>query len=76
MAQEFYALFNVGENNVSIATSDMDGVILAGIKGLSNRLNTLQTINEADLIKTKIEKMDAFKSLNERLDAIEAANRK
>ncbi|MCH8066745.1 MAG: tail fiber domain-containing protein, partial [Chloroflexi bacterium] len=34
MAQDFYAAFDVGENNTHITTSDADGVALAAIQGL------------------------------------------
>ena len=34
MAQDFYAAFNVGEDNKHISTSDADGVALAAIQGL------------------------------------------
>ncbi len=35
MAQDFYAAFNVGEDNKHITTIDEDGVALAAIKGLN-----------------------------------------
>jgi len=38
MAQDFYAAFNVGENNTHITTSDADGVALAAIQGLYKTL--------------------------------------
>jgi trimeric autotransporter adhesin len=35
MAQDFYAAFGLGEDDVSIATIDLDGVALAAIQGLA-----------------------------------------
>jgi hypothetical protein len=35
MAQDFYAAFGLGEDDVSIATLDLDGVALAAIQGLA-----------------------------------------
>lgn len=72
-AQDFYALFGVGENNISIATIDMDGVILTGIKAVNKRLINLSNLNSIDELKLKIDKIDNFQNENTRLDAIEAA---
>lgn len=41
MAQDFYALFAVGNNNTSISTIDPSGVALAGVQGLYVRVNSL-----------------------------------
>ena len=38
VAQEMYASFGVGETDTGIATVDADGVALAAIKGLNQRL--------------------------------------
>jgi len=38
MAQDFYAAFNVGENDKTISTIDPDGVALAAIQGLHEEL--------------------------------------
>jgi hypothetical protein len=73
MAQDFYELFHVGESNVAISSVDMDGVILAGIKGISNRLITLQNINQMESLKIRIENIDNSDELNKRLNAIETS---
>ncbi len=73
MAQDFYALFKVGENNTTITTADMDGVILAGIKALDIRINKLQTTFDLNSLKLRIEDLNDSDELNKRLDAIEAA---
>ena len=38
MAQDFYATFDVGKNETTITTIDADGVALAGIKALNEKL--------------------------------------
>ena len=40
MAQDFFAAFNVGRDNKHISTVDADGVALAAIKGLNQKLET------------------------------------
>jgi len=57
MAQDFYAAFNVGPDDKHIATVDADGVALAAIQGLNQKLN------ERD---AKIE------DLEKKLDALQA----
>jgi uncharacterized coiled-coil protein SlyX len=39
MAQDFYAAFNVGPDDKRIATVDEEGVALAAIQGLNQKLN-------------------------------------
>ena len=73
MAQDFYKEFKVGENNITISSVDMDGVILSGIKGLNNRLGKLQSLNDVDALQQQTKDIDNTASLNKRLDAIEAA---
>jgi hypothetical protein len=73
MAQDFYRIFNAGENNISISTTDMDGVILSGIKGLSRRVSVLDKAFDLDPLKARISTLDNSTELNSRLDAIEAA---
>jgi hypothetical protein len=72
MAQDFHALFGIGENNITISTGDIDGVILAGIKAVSARVNKMENLYQFDLLKQRIVEFDNSK-LNERLDAIEEA---
>jgi endosialidase-like protein len=73
MAQDFYRIFHVGENNFSISSIDADGVVLSGIKGINNRLNNLKIIDKTDALETRIKDIDDFSEFNSRLDAIEAA---
>jgi hypothetical protein len=72
MAQKFYETFKVGENNTSISTSDIDGVILSGIKGLSNIIEKLDNLNEVDQLKLKIEKINFSTDYTDRINKIEA----
>jgi len=41
-AQDFFAAFGLGDNNRTISIVDADGVTLAGIKALTERLRTMQ----------------------------------
>jgi hypothetical protein len=47
MAQDFYAAFNVGPDDKHIATVDEDGVALAAIQGLNEKLNVKDAQIEA-----------------------------
>ena len=61
MAQDFYAAFGLGHTDKGIATIDADGVSLAAIQGLNNKL------------KNEIQQQDGeIKGLKKRLEAIEA----
>ena len=72
MAQDFYSAFNIGENNYSISTVDIDGVTFAGIKGLEETTRELsEKIKQTGTIKSEL-KMDLdFNSLENRLNRIE-----
>jgi hypothetical protein len=65
MAQDFYAAFNVGTDNKHIATVDEDGVALAAIQGLNEKLGQKDAQIEAlekrltdleQLVKTSVQK--------------------
>jgi hypothetical protein len=71
MAQDFYNVFLLGENNVSISNVDMDGVILSGIKALSIRADALDGFNAIESLKWKIEELDDSEALNNRLDVLD-----
>ena len=47
MAQDFYAAFNVGSDDRHIATVDADGVALAAIQGLNQKLEETRADNAA-----------------------------
>ena len=70
MAQDFYAAFNLGEDDRHISTGDADGIAFAAIQGLYEisqdkdvRIQNLERENAAS--KTKID------DLNVRLAALE-----
>jgi hypothetical protein len=46
-AQDFYAAFQVGDNNTTISTIDPSGVALAAIQELAKRLNSVEAENAA-----------------------------
>jgi hypothetical protein len=51
MAQDFYALFNVGEDNKRISSIDPSGVALAAIKALNTKVDEQQQLIEKLLIE-------------------------
>jgi len=64
MAQDFYAAFGVGENDTTISTVDADGVALAAIQGLYQRLQAAEAENAA--LQQQVDDLEA------RLAALEA----
>lgn len=49
MAQDFYAAFGLGQDGKHIATIDEEGVALAAIQGLNQKMNALKTeLNQRD----------------------------
>jgi hypothetical protein len=70
MAQDFYAAFNVGEDERHIATVDEGGVALAAIQGLNQKLEQRLTEKEAEIeaLRAKATELDELKK---RLSAVE-----
>ena len=63
MAQDFYAAFGLGGDDKHIATIDADGVALAAIQGLNQKLDDLQTaLDRRDAenaeLKARLEKLE------------------
>jgi len=56
MAQDFYSAFNVGKDDKHIATVDEEGVALAAIQGLNQKLNEKDA--EIQDLKTRLEKLE------------------
>ncbi len=56
MAQDFYAAFTVGPDDKHIATVDADGVALAAIQGLNQKLEEQRAANVE--LKQRIEKLE------------------
>jgi hypothetical protein len=71
MAQDFYRLFEVGADKTSISTTDMDGVIITGIKALNFKIVNITAFDDLKSLEKRIEQLDNTAALNERLDAIE-----
>jgi len=62
MAQDFYSTFNVGENDKTITTVDPDGVALAAIQGLNEKLT--DELKDRDLkIEQLQQQLNALKKL-------------
>jgi hypothetical protein len=55
MAQDFYAAFNLGQDNKHITTIDEGGVALAAIQGLDQKLNEKDT--EIKDLKQSVEEL-------------------
>ena len=69
MAQDFSAAFGVGENDTTISTVDADGVALAAIQGLNQKLETELAQSRAENSGLQAQ----LQQLAERLAALEAA---
>jgi hypothetical protein len=67
MAQDFMASFAVGEDDKHISTSDADGVTLAAIQGLNQKLEDRAKTLESELKQKETE----ITKLQQRLDALE-----
>jgi hypothetical protein len=70
MAQDFYAAFNVGEDERHIATVDEGGVALAAIQGLNQKLEERLMQKEAEMEALRAKVADVAE-LRERLLALE-----
>jgi uncharacterized protein YlxW (UPF0749 family) len=77
MAQDFHALFGLG-TDTTIATLDVDGVTLAGIKALERRTADLQAENKTldqralDLQAENVALRDQLGQLMRRIEQLEA----
>ncbi|HEU5125484.1 MAG TPA: tail fiber domain-containing protein [Verrucomicrobiae bacterium] len=60
MAQDFYTAFGVGSDDKHIATVDADGVALAAIQGLNQKLQQKET--ELAELKARLEKLEQIVS--------------
>jgi len=67
MAQDFKVVFNLGEHSDRITTTDIDGVIIAGIKELNTRFIQL----EENLSSPPACSAESFDQIESRLDRIE-----
>ena len=67
MAQDFYAAFNIGEDDHHITTVDADGVTLAAIQGLNEKVEVRNQKSEDRIQKLESENVE----LKRRLGALE-----
>ena len=58
MAQDFHAAFGLSEDDKHIATVDADGVALAAIQGLNQKLEDTRRENES--LKERVEKLESL----------------
>ena len=65
MAQDFHAAFDVGTDDKHIATVDADGVALAAIQGLNQKLERQSRLSSAALKNKDIEIQQLKQSINE-----------
>jgi hypothetical protein len=56
MAQDFHSAFGVGEDEKHIATVDADGVAIAAIQGLNEKLD--QKVSEIAELKSRLERLE------------------
>ena len=65
MAQDFHAAFGVGTDDKHIATVDADGVALAAIQGLNQKLENRSQESEVRGQKLEAENMELKKQVAE-----------
>jgi hypothetical protein len=67
MAQDFYALFGLGENETSISTVDIDGINMAAIQALEKTAKELkQKSEQIEILKKDLEKIQKEKDALEK----------
>ncbi|HEX8514904.1 MAG TPA: tail fiber domain-containing protein, partial [Bacteroidia bacterium] len=67
MAQDFYALFGLGENETSISTVDIDGINMAAIQALIKVTGELeQKSSQIEILLKKLEEVKKEKDLLEK----------
>jgi len=75
MAQDFKATFGVGESDTGIATVDADGVALAAIQGLNEKVEVRDQRSEARIQKLEAENVELRKRLTELEGFVRALNK-
>lgn len=71
VAQDFYRLFHVGGDDMTISTIDPSGIALAGIQGLHQKIKDQQT--EIDSLKTELQQeRDDMRQVREELSSFKA----
>jgi hypothetical protein len=64
MSQDFYTVFEIGEDDKTITTVDPDGVALAAIQELAKQVNELR--NENQQLRTQMQTIMADKKQSQR----------
>jgi hypothetical protein len=72
VAQDFKAAFGLGEDDKHIATVDADGVALAAIQGLNQKLEKELRERDAEIGRLNHELRNVRENLEQRLAAVEA----
>lgn len=70
IAQDFYKIFNVGDNNKTISMVDIDGISMLGIKSLYKKISLLSPLLEVEELSRKADSLN-FKDLDSRLTELE-----
>jgi hypothetical protein len=74
MAQDFYSAFNVGMEDKHISMVDADGVALAAIQGLNQKVEARGQKSEDRIQKLEMENMELKQTVNERKKLMSAMN--
>jgi len=69
VAQDFYSVFGLGDNDRAIGTIDESGVALAAIQGLNQKLEAETKAKDAEIEKLK-ERADKVDSLEKQLEKL------
>ena len=78
MAQDFYAAFNVGEDDRHITSIDEDGVALAAIKALHRQVLALRSnlaardVSVATMQRNEVANAARLRAVSAQLDALKA----
>jgi hypothetical protein len=76
MAQDFHAAFGLGEDDKHIATVDADGVALAAIQGLNQKLENGMQKAETRVAKLEAENAELHQTVNELKELVQFMNQK
>jgi hypothetical protein len=76
MAQDFSAAFNVGEDDTHISTVDADGVALAAIQGLNQKVEIGKQKAEVSIKELRAENAELKQTVNELKELVQAMNHK
>ena len=72
MAQDFHKAFGLGNSNLAITSVDMDGVILLGVQGVNNRLDSMYEQLNNTILNSNLN----YASISNRLRILESVTKK